>query len=145
MECSCCCKDVKICGGRQEFDCAICGEHETNHYICHQKMQERKRCFHCNFWMELIEDDDFGWEGPERLRVVVDGKHYVAYVDEENLKPAEGGGVKAWARGFGGHGWHIKFNDGKEVVCYNVWHQGEIPARFRDRLPDNATFVRDTV
>jgi hypothetical protein len=31
--------------------------------------------------------------------------------------------------------------DGEEIETNNVWHQGKVPERFRDRLPDNATMV----
>jgi hypothetical protein len=42
-------------------------------------------------------------------------------------------------RGFGGSVWLIKFFDGREVRCNSLWCLGDIPADWRDRLPDNAT------
>lgn len=41
-------------------------------------------------------------------------------------------------RGFGGTRWFIFFNDGRTVETCSLWHMGDIPARWRDRLPDNA-------
>lgn len=45
--------------------------------------------------------------------------------------------------GFGGGKWVVRFHDGREVVTHNLWHVGTIPPPFRDRLPDNAEFVRE--
>jgi hypothetical protein len=42
-------------------------------------------------------------------------------------------------RGFGGSVWLIRFFDGREVRCNSLWCLGDIPADWRDRLPDNAT------
>ena len=109
--------------------CKICGAREENHWISHKQLTERQECFNCNYWMKLIEDQR--WD-EDRFRVVVKGIHYVGY------SPRVSTGMK----GFGGQLWKIKFLDGREVECRNLWHQGEIPERFRDRLPDNAEFVR---
>jgi len=61
---------------------------------------------------------------------IIDGSHYV-------LKPhAEG-----YPSGLCGATNLIKFNDGHEVACDNLWFQGEIPDCWKDRMPDNAKFV----
>ena len=109
--------------------CKICGAKEDNHWISHKQLTERQECFNCNYWMKLIEDTNWS---EDRFRVVVKGIHYVGY------SPRVSTGMK----GFGGSLWKIKFLDGREVECRNLWHQGEIPERFRDRLQDNAEFVR---
>ena len=44
-------------------------------------------------------------------------------------------------RGFGGAEHFFKFFDGRIVRTTNLWHQGDIPARFRLLLPDNATLI----
>jgi hypothetical protein len=36
----------------------------------------------------------------------------------------------------------IRFRDGRSVVTHNLWCQGEVPAHFREALPDNAEFIR---
>lgn len=41
-------------------------------------------------------------------------------------------------RGFGGTHWFIFFNDGRTAETCSLWHLGDIPARWRDQLPDNA-------
>jgi len=45
-------------------------------------------------------------------------------------------------RGFGGKEFKITFKDGREMTCNNLWHRGEIPERFLERLPDNAVFEK---
>lgn len=42
-------------------------------------------------------------------------------------------------RGFGGSLWRIRFFDGRDVCCNSLWYLGDIPADWRDKLPDNAT------
>jgi hypothetical protein len=125
-----------------EHDCRICGAHERNRWICHLIMTERQLCFECNHWFDLIH----GQYDHERLQVIVDGSHYIAYVDEENTQPG-GDGLKRWARGFGGAKFIIHFHDGlykgQTITSYNVWHQGRIPERFRNILKNNATFLSE--
>lgn len=65
---------------------------------------------------------------------VIDGEHYVIAPEDENRS--------FWsARGFGGRKFVIRFFDGREVTTTNLWHQGTIPPKFRDQMPDNAEFV----
>ena len=91
-------------------------------------MIKDKICFKCSHWIGLIEDQTI------ENRTVVDGRHYIACpkgtVDQYGF------------RGFGGHNFKIAYFDGRLIESDNVWHQGEIPERFRDRLPDNARFIR---
>ncbi len=42
-------------------------------------------------------------------------------------------------KGFGGTRWVIRFHDGREIITDSLWHLGDIPAEWRERLPDNAT------
>jgi hypothetical protein len=67
--------------------------------------------------------------------VVVKGCHYIIGAEKPTTP-------RSW-RGFGGDRYHIRFNDGREVVSTNLWCQGPIPAQFREQLPDNAEFVKD--
>jgi hypothetical protein len=53
------------------------------------------------------------------------------------LKPEGGGGML----GFGGALWRIRFADGSTVETNDLWHQGEIPARFAHLFPVNACFL----
>ncbi|MFE0207040.1 hypothetical protein [Streptomyces sp. NPDC058985] len=97
-------------------------------------------CYTCRFWLEKSEwaanddrviDPSGIMDGAPVARV--DGQHFI-------LKPYDRTGDPQW-RGFGGHEFTFRFTDGREVVSNDVWCQGDIPARFRGRLPDNAVIV----
>ena len=90
-----------------------------------QKLIERNLCFNCNFWWERIEKVDH----PNSVRI--NNNHY--WIENENAS-------RNTFRGFGGQKFIIKFDNGRIVVTTNLWSQGEIPERFRDRLPNNAKF-----
>ncbi|MEV4748997.1 hypothetical protein AB0K21_21685 [Streptosporangium sp. NPDC049248] len=70
-----------------------------------------------------------GLDDPAK-RVVVNGEHYLICGDET-------GGF----RGYGGRRFDIEFFDGRTATTRNLWCQGTIPPRWRDRYPDNARFV----
>lgn len=84
--------------------------------------------FTTKYWEELIE-----CYGPNS--VITHGIHYVI---GEEPEPNE---RRDWL-GHGGHKFTIKFKDGREVVSHNLWYQGPIPTRFRDRLQDNAELAK---
>jgi hypothetical protein len=109
--------------------CTSCGATydptHTNPDSTHGRfMGAKKVCFGCAFWSDKLNIADHS-------RVArIDGTHYF-YEDDKD------GGFK----GFGGRKFEIKFHDGRTVVTRNLWCQGNIPAHFRDRLPDNAEFL----
>ena len=118
--------------------CSECGVHEAGAVInggvylyTFQPALDQGLCFHCHFWIKQMETR------PERA-VIVNGVHY--RMGEEPSDPRSYRGML----GFGGAEWKIQFKDGREpalVVSHNLWHQGHIPDRFKDRLPDNAEFI----
>lgn len=61
----------------------------------------------------------------------MDGEHYLI-CDEKGSRGF---------RGFGGHRFDIEFFDGRRVSTTNLMHQGTVPAKWRERFPDNAQFV----
>lgn len=106
--------------------CLCCGKPEVpiwNNEI-NQEMEERGLCFSCNFWHRYWLEKD----RPDIVRVK--GVHYVIG-QEDPLFPT-------FMRGFGGRKFRFKMNDGRIIESTNVWHQGEIPEKWKDRLPDNA-------
>jgi hypothetical protein len=44
--------------------------------------------------------------------------------------------------GHGGREFRIRLASGEVVNTNNLWHGGQIPERFWNRMPDNATFER---
>lgn len=109
-------------------ECERCGVHVENRFTedTARGLEERRRCLDCGFWENYERRrDDSGM-------VRIDGQHYVIAGE---LRPGDCG------PGFGGREFRIRFHDGRKVVTRNLWHQGEIPERFRTTLPDNASFV----
>lgn len=109
-------------------NCRECGEVLYDRWVedVKQRVLAEKLCHTCLFW------SDYATTASDPTHLVVKGYHYVIAPDQP----------KGY-RGFTGHGgaeFIIKFNDGREVVSRNLWAQGNVPAHFRDRLPDNAVF-----
>lgn len=73
-----------------------------------------------DYWSNLIDEVD------DDVRVVVAGQHFVAHL--------------FGSPGFGGEAYRVTWLDTErpEIVC-SLSAQGDIPAAFRARLPDNAT------
>lgn len=108
--------------------CSICGDSAGTHYCepTKREMKKKRWCFACHFWMTHVEHK----EDKESLRI--GGMHYRA--EQSGTFPF---------RGFGGSEFIIKrIPSGEVFTCNNLWHQGEIPKRFRTLLPDNAEFVK---
>lgn len=94
---------------------------------------ENQLCIRCQGWLEaVLEKDD-----PKQVRV--DGWVFNIAPEDPELRKMTGG----FGLGHGGRRFRIRFDDGREVVTTNLWNSGEIPERFRKRLPDNAVFVRE--
>ena len=106
--------------------CSECGDKFGFHYggDTGKLMEEKNLCFSCAFWFELIENRRHS------KSVVIDGNHF--QIGCENNLP------NSW-KGHGGRKFCIQFlSDNRIVETTNLWHQGEIPERFRKSLPDNA-------
>lgn len=113
---------------REPIITIICKECNTQAESCYGKtinglMARLSLCFNCLFWHQRIEEKD------QPTSVRIKGRHYIIYPDG-SPKP----------RGFGGNLMTVEFFDGHIVETHNLWTQGEIPERFRDQLPDNASF-----
>jgi hypothetical protein len=77
------------------------------------------------FWTEQLQD--------RTNAIVINGNHY--RFGSSN--------VKSNANGFGGVNFRIRLHDTGEIIeTCDLWHQGEIPAEFRQLLPNNASWVR---
>jgi len=85
-------------------------------------------CFKCWFWIGHIR------EVYSSMSVRVGGQHY--RLSNPVMADPERAGL-----GHGGAKFLIEFEDGRVVETNNLWHQGEIPERFSDRLPTNAKFL----
>jgi len=104
-----------------KYDCVLCGEaYDSSSHYGMEEAEKAKRCFHCDFWVQKIQSGK---------GVRINGHHYQIGREGDAFP------------GFSGRRFVILFRDGTRVVTTNLWHQGEIPERFRDTLPDNAEFT----
>jgi hypothetical protein len=105
--------------------CNECGAKDYPRLTCDaDKLRERGVCFYCNCWIDRLPMRD------EARVARIGGYHYVIGKEDPNIPLRN--------RGSAGQKYVIHFFDGREVTTTNLWHQGEIPAHFRERLPDNA-------
>jgi hypothetical protein len=104
--------------------CEFCGKEFTQ--IMKKDAHIREHCFDCYFWFKKV---NLAQHHLAR-RVIVKGEHYM--VGSNDPTPFNG---------FGGRDFSIKFYDGRKIKSSNLWHQGEIPGRFKKLLPDNAEFI----
>jgi len=74
-------------------------------------------CFECSFWERRIEM-------PESI--IIGGKFFIIEPEIEVT------GSEMMIR---------LMKDGRVVSVENAWYMGEVPARFRDLLPDNAELL----
>ena len=102
--------------------CEICGKEIEKSRYSHKVICSDK-CFDEDFWLDKIKDKD------EYIRI--DGVCYHL------------GNEKDMFRGFGGSQFKIKFFDGREITSTNLWHNGDIPEKYKGELCDNAEFIRD--
>lgn len=111
--------------GIPESPCVDCGNVFHTNYIPEVKdrLLSANRCHTCDFWTQLIGNPN---------AIVVGGCHYMdSGTDNTNTR---------W-NGFGGRKWKYSKNGGEPKETNNMWFQGEIPERFRDRIPDNSVFL----
>ncbi len=113
-----------------KITCRECDKVESLQYLdnVRNKLIKRKLCHNCNFWIEKVDMAN----NPNSVRV--NGVYY--FINPEHTCP----GVH---RGFSGKIFTILFNDGQKFITTNLWGQGIIPDRFKERLPDNAIFEEE--
>lgn len=115
-------------GPAADVPCAECGAipaqltTRANWFFEVLDLLETGRCGSCRFWGDQLADP--------HGRVIIDGQHY-------RIGPA---GSVDQRRGLEGHTQRIRLYDGTRIETADLWHQGQIPACFRDRLPDTATW-----
>ena len=110
--------------------CKECGKEIRFSYgeYRNEELKTEKLCFDCDFWVGYIKRDK-----TKKDALVINGWHYIVGDEDEP-------GKKDW-RGCGGSKFTIKAFDGREITTTNLWVQGEVPNRFRSRMPDNAVFI----
>jgi hypothetical protein len=90
-----------------------------------QIMTERGICFQCAFWSDKIEN-------PDPNREIINGEHYTFHPFQKN---------PLYFQGHGGRIFYILHNDKSLLRSNNVWFQGIIPDRFKEKLPNTAKLI----
>lgn len=103
-------------------------EIEALHYLHAQLSQAHA------YWRLRVRHAETDLDDAGRQIIRCNGTHYTV-----GTEPAQGRSRDGL--GFGGHRWHFRMSDGREIITHNLWHQGSIPIEYRDQLPDNATLV----
>lgn len=113
------------------MSCRICHADIDFRTFNSEHLRNVQLCFFCDFWWVKIYWRANGDITPDGHRVArIKNNHYVIHPDGSTS-----------FEGFGGRKHVIRFDNGEEVTTHNLWHQGEIPQRFRSHLPNNAVFV----
>lgn len=116
-----------------DYTCSECGQVFHPSYVGNDQiglaLRKRGLCFIDDFWSKAHAEYLAG------KRLVVDGQSYTI-APERSTDPAS-------CKGHGGRRFRIQYPDGRVVESTNVWSQGPIPERWRDRMPDTATFLPD--
>jgi hypothetical protein len=110
--------------------CHECGEdHDTARWAASvaEVLRAMRECFHCHYWLDRIRKIAAG----ETRFVTIAGVGYAVGAEDER-----------GFRGFDGARFRIRTANGRDITTTNLWCQGAIPPRFRERLPDNAEFIR---
>ena len=124
------------CGACRELPerkCPSCGVrnfHTSYSGAESDRMRATGECFECAFWELRLSKP-----APDRL--VIDGWTYGVGrepSDAERRRP----GVML---GMSGRRFDVELADGRRFTTHNLWSGGQIPERYRSRLPDNAAFV----
>lgn len=119
---------------KSDTPCPSCGEtgfHTEYMGAEGKRMKETGECFSCAFWEIRLATPD-----PDRL--VING--WVYSVGEEPSDKQRRSG-RTGGLGMAGRRFDIELDNGRRFTTHNLWSGGEIPALYRDRLPDNAKFV----
>lgn len=112
--------------------CKICGnEFDKRKYGVPYEDICSSECYKENFWLEKIEYID--------ELTIINGECY--HVGDEKSTSS--------FRGFCGDKFIIKYINGvnkdKTVFTTNLWYNGVIPEKFRDKLKDNAIFCKSRI
>lgn len=109
-----------------EAPCVCCGNPVVTHFVepVRTRLKKGNICFSCDLWSDRAAKID------DPNRVVVNGCMYT--IGADTVGP-----------GFGGSEFKIKRFGSEEIISTrNLWHGGPIPAIFKDRIKDNAEFIR---
>lgn len=124
--------------------CKICrGIIGSRGHFDAERLNEVGICPTCDFWIEK-------WQMRNNDNVVrVNGQHYMfgnhlqdaRITQDTTLEMLAKSMKKKSGLGMGGSSVIIRMNDGRVIITNDLWHQGTIPAHFKNVMPNNAEMV----
>lgn len=107
--------------------CVCCGSLVSTNYVEDMKAQliRKNMCFACNVWDERSRNI--------KKNNIIANYTWYTLGDEDGTGPF---------RGFGGNQFQFLKNDDVLITSTNVWYGGEIPPRWRDKIPNNAILIK---
>lgn len=117
------------CASRTVGCCVECGGTDRATYAAEtrERMLARSLCFLCLFWHDRIDAQS------DPAACIINGQSFQDAGRRTDINRS--------SLGFGGREFRIEFLDGRVIETNNLFGQGPVPERFRDRLPDTARFV----
>ena len=106
------------------MNCKICGKNKRKMYIESLNICSAE-CLLESIWQDLILEKDL------ENHLVINNKHYIVGPEQ----------TKSILRGFNGQKFTIKKDNGEIIETTNLWCQGEVPEKYRDKLVNNAIFL----
>lgn len=118
-----------ICGEPipERVECSRCGHFDI---LAHHRIEE---CRHLGFCHTCVIVHGFLKRVDDENYPRINGKIY-------RIEPDRDVG-RFGSLGFGGREHRIRFKDGRTITTHNLWCEADIPAPWKDELPDNADFV----
>ena len=119
-----------------KYTCKECRIEVTDKDLCYfdsvvKELIEHQLCFNCDFWYSKLNIKD----NPKSVRV--EGVQY--YIGDEDKSP----NCPSSCMGYSGRLFIIIFKDNRRIETRSLWCNGTIPERFKNRLPDNAIFIKE--
>ena len=97
-----------------------------------ERLQEKNICFSCDFWESVHAEV----QRKGTKKIIVEGSAY--HISKDT--PGD------YFKGHGGRRFVIRYlATGEEVVSHNLWHDGDVPPNFKEKLPDTAEFVKQSI
>lgn len=118
-------KDLEIL----DEPCKICGSIVKTCFNepIGSNLKKENICFSCNHWLRIEND----LQNPKRF-IINGGSYYLG-----------NGKQNSYFKGFGGNSFKIKRHGGDQIITTSdLWHQGDVPEVFKNRIKDNAVFVK---
>ncbi|MET7814221.1 hypothetical protein ABZT26_25660 [Streptomyces sp. NPDC005395] len=119
------------------FDCKLCPGKGTDAQVggVGERLLRWKVCGECDFWLTCLGYRMLGDQDPHGRRVLrIAGRHYMTWTKEQGCPPESGFNYRTDRP-------YFLLEDEIVRVAHYLWLMGDIPARFREQLPDNARFL----